>query len=143
MSLISIIIPFKQRPGDPDCIRRLAHALQCFAGVPDTEVVVYDTGASSLAALDLKLLSQGNLTYYHQPEPGVFAPGRVRNHAIEKARGRFIFLFDADLLISHSAIETLFSQLQAMEQEGAQVFRMFPCLYLSKGYSQHFAEQFD
>ena len=140
--LLSVIIPFRKRANDPDCIRRLECAIECFADVPEVEIVVYDTGTVPLTEYGLSVLNKANLSYYQKPERGVFAPGRVRNHAINKARGRFVFLFDADLLISYSVIEALLKHIRVLEKEGPQAFRMFPCLYLSKSYSQVFAESF-
>ena len=88
------------------------------------------------------MADQGNLVYCHCPEPGVFAPGRVRNQAVKRARGRFIFLFDADLLISRVLVESLAMHRLAMEEEGVSAFRMFPCLYLAQSYASGFSKQF-
>ena len=140
-AVLSVIIPFRERSADPDAIRRLDTAIACFAGVPNIEVVVCDSGQQST---DFKLTGrqQENLRYYHQCQPGVFAPGRVRNAAVERATGRYIFLFDADLLISRKMVEQLSGFVRELAIEGPQAFRMFPCLYLSQSCSAHFAANF-
>lgn len=99
----SIIIPFRKRPDDSDSITRLDTAIACFATIQAIEVVVLDTGQHSIWP-QLVNGRQKNLCYFHQPDSGVFSPGRVRNWAVEKATGQYIFLFDADLLISHKLL---------------------------------------
>lgn len=138
---ISVIIPFRKRPGDWACIERLDQAIACFSDQPAMELVVLDTGRDS-AGLKLTNRQQKNLRYVHEFQSGVFAPGRVRNAAVAHATGQYIFLFDADLLISREIVDQLHDFVQALTLEGPQAFRMFPCLYLSQPYSAHFAPEF-
>ncbi|ELT95299.1 hypothetical protein CAPTEDRAFT_191734 [Capitella teleta] len=140
-ALLSVIIPFRERPGDLDSVHRLDAAIACFAGLSNIEVVVFDTGRHS-TRLKLTNSQQENLRFFHQFQPGVFAPGRVRNAAVAHATGRYIFLFDADLLISRKMAGQLSGFVRALESEGPQAFRMFPCLYLSQRYSARFAADF-
>lgn len=107
--LLSVIVPFRKRSGDAGSVRRLDQAVGCFAGLANVEVVVYDTGSQSARPL-LENQHQDNLCYFHQSIPGVFAPGRVRNLALACATGQYVFLFDADLLISRSVAEACCSR---------------------------------
>lgn len=138
---LSVIIPFCERPSDLGCIGRLDAAIACFSGLSDIEVVVFDTGRES-AQPKLINQKQKNLCYFHKYQPGVFSPGLVRNAAVGCATGRFIFLFDADLLISRYMAEQLVGFIDSMDAEGPQAFHMFPCLYLSQQYSSSFPEDF-
>ncbi|WP_422134131.1 glycosyltransferase [Endozoicomonas sp. ALD040] len=139
--LLSVIIPFRKRSGDRASIERLDQAIACFADQPDIELVVFDTGRQS-TRLKLTNGQQDNLRYFHQYQPGVFAPGQVRNAAVAHATGQYIFLFDADLLISREMIDQLSGFVRELSLEGPLAFRMFPCLYLSQRYSAHFTAEF-
>ena len=130
--LLSIIIPFAER--DTDSIRRLNDALACFANQPAIEVVLVDVGRHSVLT-KLTYCEQINLRYSHCYQRGVFSPGRVRNCAAEQATGDFLFLMDADLLISQRMIATLFRCIESLQAQVPQAFCMFPCLYLSQAYS--------
>lgn len=131
---LSIIIPFSKRLADADCLRRLDQAIGCFAQQPNIEVVVFDVGRrSALSALDHR--HQPNLRYFHEYSSGVFSPGRVRNLAVNCARGEFIFLMDADLLISRAMVDRLLGYTEVLNSATPQAFYMFPCLYLSQAYS--------
>ena len=139
--MLSIIIPFCKRLFDSGSVQRLDDAISCFADQPNIEVVVLDTGRHS-AQLKLTHRGQENLRYSHQFQPGVFAPGLVRNTAVALATGQYIFLLDADLLISHQLVSQLVSYAQTLASEGPQAFRMFPCLYLSQACSADCAAEF-
>ena len=137
-TLVSVIIPFMDRKGDKNCLLRLYNSISCFVDWKNFEVIVYDTSKKSCFTLiQLSLISK-NINYYHEPSQNLFSPGKTRNQAIKKASGRYIFIFDADLLISYQSINLLIGQVKNMEKEGPQSFRMFPCLYLSKEYSYKF-----
>lgn len=140
-ALLSVIIPFQKRSGDRASIERLDQAIACFTDQTAIEVVVFDTGRQS-ARGKLASKQQGNLRYIHQFQPGVFAPGKVRNAAVAHATGQYIFLFDADLLISRTMAAQLSDFVRELASEMPQVFRMFPCLYLSQAYSSHFTAEF-
>ena len=138
---LSVIIPFRERSGDRASIERLNQAIACFAGQPDIEIIVFDTGRQS-AWFKLANRQQENLRYFHGVQPGVFAPGQVRNAAVAHATGQYIFLFDADLLISREMVDQLSDFVRELVLEGVQAFRMFPCLYLSQQHSACFATDF-
>ena len=137
---LSVIIPFSQRAGDSDAIRRLDNAIGCFAEQTAIEVVVCDAGrCSSYAKLSNR--QQANLRYIHHYESGVFSPGHVRNRAIDHAVGRYIFLMDADLLINQALISKLLRYVDDLTDVAPQIFYMFPCLYLSQDYSAQLTVQ--
>ncbi|WP_257281339.1 hypothetical protein [Endozoicomonas sp. ISHI1] len=81
-TLLSVIIPFRKRSGNRASVERLDQAIACFTDQPDIELVVFDTGRQS-TRLKLTNRQQNNLRYFHQYQPGVFAPGRqVRNATV-------------------------------------------------------------
>ena len=138
--LLSIIVPFAER--DTDSIRRLNNAIACFAHQPTIEVVLVDAGRRSVLT-KLTNTDQVNLRYSHCYQRGVFSPGSVRNFAAQQATGDYLFLMDADLLISQHTITTLFSCIASLQTQAPQAFCMFPCLYLSQAYSAIAATQQD
>ncbi len=139
--LLSVIIPFRERSGDPNSVERLNQAIACFADQPYMEVVVLDTGRQSVC-FKLANRQQKNLRYFHEVQPGVFSPGQVRNGAVARATGDYVFLFDGDLLISREMVDQLSGFVRELISEGVQAFRMFPCFYLSQQYSARFAAAF-
>ncbi len=129
---ISVIIPFSYRKGDKACLQRLFNTVACFEEQPDLELVIFDVSRLQRTELVSELKCLSYVKYYHQPQRGVFSPGAIRNLAVEKACGGYLFFCDADLLCSRSFVASLTEHQTQLAIEGLHAFAMFPCLYLSE-----------
>ena len=130
---ISVIIPFCYRKGDSFCIVRLQNTIECFKGLDNVEVVIFDTSVNRERYLScLEKFVNSNIKYFYNPEHSIFSPGKTRNSAVEKAQGDYIFFCDADLLCPISFVELLLNFCNKLAEIGPQAFAMFPCLYLSE-----------
>lgn len=132
LPVISIIVPFRYRNGDKECLLRLQNALHCFAGKSDLEVILFDTSPRSFSKQVQEISCLPGVKYFHQYESNVFSPGETRNKAVSKAQGRYLFFFDADLLCTSDFATVLVEQMTSLQKTGRHAFAMFPCLYLSE-----------
>ncbi len=134
MSLVSIVIPFRQGKEGSDCVKQLKRAVACFSCQPGFEVVVYDVSEHPLDETSLKPLAQSSFRYIHKPEPDSTPWGRVKNLAVGQSTGRYVLLFDVNLLISLHFAEALPEQVKVLESKGGNAFCLYPVLELSESY---------
>lgn len=126
---LSIIIPYLER-GD----YRLS-ALIAFLGrhnLNDVQVVIFDQSKQPCRQIPKPV------TYINSPHCGhsPYSPGAARNEAIKYATGDYIFFMDADLEFDCGFIDWLQQRMYFLARIGKQAFDMYPCLYLSCGYSK-------
>ncbi|HGY1007797.1 TPA: galactosyltransferase-related protein [Aeromonas salmonicida] len=71
-----------------------------------------------------------------------FSPGIVRNYIVDSSLADNIFIFDADLVISKSFLESLRTEASRINRTAVQAFHMYPCLYLTKEETERFDGDF-
>ena len=129
---LSVIVPFSNRLGDKTGSQRLLNAVQCFQGIPQLEIIVFDTSRDPQIQLQEQLHKIESVHYFSCVANDVFSPGKTRNLAVEKANGEYLFFYDADLLCSEEFARQIVSRARLLQKGGVHHFEMFPCLYLNK-----------
>lgn len=142
MNELTVVIPFATRKHDKDCLLRLKNAVACFDANPFVDVLVYDTTVSpDYSASDI-IRQQSHVRYVHNPQKGLFSPGKVRNLAVGCVETEYLLFFDGDHLCSPSFIDGLPDKIKALKQMGPHAFLMFPFLYLTRGMTASFSGNF-
>ena len=139
MAHISTIIPYFTRSRDLDSrlIDNAAISGMRLLG----EVIISDQSTPSVVkSMEMASNTHCIHTPLHLDKP--FAPGIARNHAISAANFDFIFFLDLDLLCPPTLFAELPQRVNILFETGANVFEMYPCLYLTKEETERFDGDF-
>ncbi|WP_263081842.1 glycosyltransferase [Endozoicomonas sp. Mp262] len=128
MSLLSIIIPFRQGKGEPGGLEQLKRTLACLLRHQVFEVLLFDVGSVAIPASIIDSFCPDNLRYLHRPDLELDGWGKIYNSAVTEATGRYILLFEARLLASDTFIANLPEQVKLFDKEGGNAFALYPVL---------------
>lgn len=134
--LISVIVPI-YCDGERGALTlgRIPDVLGSFA---DSRFEVLISDGSSVRARDVEaetLRCGGRYISSPNATEGVFSPGRARDSAVRHAKGRYVLLYDVDLIYPPGFPDEIVRRSQELA-ENRFSFLMIPCLYLEQGATQ-------
>ncbi len=106
--LLSVVISLRNRSGLrlENCLR----SLRWQQGIPsdDVEIVLSDFGSTAehLEGVE-KAAKEVEATVYHTPTSGLWNRSRALNIGIKRAKGKYIFCTDVDMVLAPNFLDTL------------------------------------
>jgi glycosyltransferase involved in cell wall biosynthesis len=135
--ILSVIIPTYHRE------RQVAEAIQSVldTGFAPLEIIVMDDSPEGSARDAVLAFEHPSVLYRQMPEPSRGRPALVRNHAIELARGEFLYCLDDDDRVHPGGLRALVDALQKHPRKGVafgEVTCFGPDEDIRRGYERWF-----
>ncbi|MFQ2059617.1 galactosyltransferase-related protein [Aeromonas veronii] len=137
LSRISVITPFFFKGnGRGTYIEAQSRLEKCFlSSVNIDKVLIGNLAWNCEIFKDVK-----TTTYIHKHS--VYSPGVARNKAVMSTSNEWIFLLDADLILTSLLATNLTERIRKVSNLSNVSFEMYPCLYLTKEETKRFNGDF-
>lgn len=112
--VLTVIIPTYRR--EKQVREAIESALA--GGVEAVEVLVVDDSSDASARESVRSVRDTRVRYLTMPEPSRGKPALVRNHALHRARGHYLYFLDDDDLCHPGSLAALVAGLDANPQVG-------------------------
>ena len=141
---LSIVVPIHLTFASRYILNRIERCIShLIAGAPGSDIVIVLSGTAPLTSRALSLLRQFSIitviTWEKPTSP--YSPGIARNLALSQCKNDNLLFWDIDLLGSPGLFKAIPNYLGHIAQKN-NAFYMFPCIYLTKSYSEKFRGDF-
>jgi len=122
---ISVVVPVRNRGGDRlgNCLRSLRSQIGVEAG--EIELILSDYGSDPKPAAELRELAAATgATLVRVDTDAVWNRSRALNFGIQRARGRYVFCTDADMIFAADFVATV---LAVQRSAGGRAFVVCRC----------------
>ncbi|MEA2019603.1 MAG: glycosyltransferase [Campylobacterota bacterium] len=136
---LSVIIPIKITSKTMYILNRLKSLIKFFDNF-NIEVVISDATVIDQYKNIIKeyIKNFDKIVYINKPIKGIYSASICRNNGVEFSTSDYLLFFDVDLVPNNQLIKQFFIDIKNIEENKFK-FLIYPCLYLSKYYTDFLA----
>ena len=143
--VLSVIIPIKISHFNSFIYSRLEVFIEYFDRSPKIEYVIVDSTKIHRysKSIEEKINSIENTIYVNVDIEEPYSSAKARNSGSSVANGKYLIFYDIDLIAKKNYFLEVLADTESLSKIGNKAFTIYPCLYLTKNYTNYLERNFD